>query len=72
MQQSKELELQAKKMPVICTRDSEKAVMGYSITKILLDEGLNAHSFRHTHVTDKIDEDTVEIFTKIMQTNGDC
>ena len=86
---------------LVCVREDGRAVKQYNIGNILKEEGLNSHSFRHTHatiliehgaspkgvsgrlghsniyitqdlythITDKINEDTADIFTKIMQTN---
>ena len=88
------------RVSLICTRDNGRIVLKEVLTKALAKEGLNAHSFRHTHatlliengvtpkevssrlghtniyitqdlythVTDKTNENTANIFTKIMQT----
>ena len=88
------------KISLICTRNNGKIVLKENLTKILATEGLNAHSFRHTHatlliengatpkevssrlghtniyitqdlythVTEKMNENATNIFTKIMQT----
>lgn len=43
------------KVSLICTRDNGQLVLENHFTKILRDEGLNAHSFRHTHATQLIE-----------------
>lgn len=45
----------AEKISLICTRDDGQLCFRINITKILHDEGLNAHSFRHTHATQLIE-----------------
>lgn len=91
----------ADKRHLVCTHQNGRAVLPYSIGLLLKKEGLNTHSFRHshttiliengatpkavsarlghsdvyitqnlyTHITDKMNENTADIFTKIMQTN---
>ena len=39
------------KVSLICTRDNGKIVLKEILTRALVKEGLNAHSFRHTHAT---------------------
>lgn len=88
------------KISLICTRDNGKIILRETLAKTLSAEGLNAHSFRHTHatlliengatpkevsgrlghtnvhitqdlythVTEKMNENTANIFSKIMQT----
>ena len=101
IQQSKGLiEIDAEKVSMICTKNNGKIVFKDAVEKALRSEGLNAHSFRHTHATvliengatpkgvagrlghsttlitqnlyahntEKLQMDTSEIFSKIMQT----
>lgn len=90
----------AEKVSLVCTHADGRLVLRNHFTRILTDEGLNAHSFRHTHATqliengasakgvagrlghanaaitqnlythntEKLQEDTVTIFNKILQT----
>ena len=41
----------AEKVSLICVRDDGRLVLRETLAKMLRDEGLNAHSFRHTHTT---------------------
>lgn len=43
------------KVLLICTRDDGQLVLANSLAKVLHGEGLNAHSFRHTHATQLIE-----------------
>ncbi len=43
------------KVSLVCTRDNGKIIRRENIAKILQKEGLNAHSFRHTHATQLIE-----------------
>lgn len=45
----------AEKVSLVCTRDDGKLVLKELVVKILQSEGLNAHSFRHTHATQLIE-----------------
>ena len=88
------------KVSLVCTREDGQMVLKKRFSRILKHEGLNAHSFRHTHATQliengavpngvagrlghantaitqnlythntqKLQEDTAEIFDKILQT----
>ena len=88
----------------VCTHEKGNAILHFNISNLLQNEGLNAHSFRHshatlliengatpksvsgrlghsdvaitqnlyTHVTEKMNEETAAIFSKIMQTNLQC
>lgn len=52
IQQSKSLPLQnAEQVFLVCTQRCGKIVLRASLSKALKNEGLNAHSFRHTHAT---------------------
>lgn len=91
----------AQRQYLVCTRKDGQIILPYSIGLLLKKEGLNTHSFRHSHttiliengatpkavssrlghsdvyitqnlyahVTDKMNENTADIFAKIMQTN---
>ena len=39
------------KVPLICTRENGQMILKNRFSKVLAAEGLNAHSFRHTHAT---------------------
>ena len=39
------------KISLICVQDNGKLVLREFVVKLLRGEGLNAHSFRHTHAT---------------------
>ena len=41
----------AEKVSLVCVREDGQMVLKESLTKVLRGEGLNAHSFRHTHTT---------------------
>jgi len=43
------------KVSLVCIRNDGRLVLSETLTKILHDEGLNAHSFRHTHATQLIE-----------------
>ena len=43
------------KISLVCTRDNGQFVLANYLTTILRSEGLNAHSFRHTHATQLIE-----------------
>lgn len=43
------------KISLVCTWDNGKLVLKELVVKILQSEGLNAHSFRHTHATQLIE-----------------
>ena len=45
----------AEKVSLICTRDNGKIIQHNVIVVTLRNEGLNAHSFRHTHATQLIE-----------------
>ena len=45
----------AEKASLVCIRDDGKLVLKELVVKILQSEGLNAHSFRHTHATQLIE-----------------
>ena len=45
----------AEKISLICIRNDGRMFLKGALTKILHDEGLNAHSFRHTHTTQLIE-----------------
>ena len=52
IQQSKILgKVNAEKILPVCTRIDGRAVFKYLLTNVFKDEGINAHSFRHTHAT---------------------
>ncbi|MBQ9442631.1 MAG: site-specific integrase [Selenomonadaceae bacterium] len=52
IQQSKSSEkVDAEKVLPVCTRLDGRAIFKYLLTNIFKDEGINAHSFRHTHAT---------------------
>ncbi len=104
IQQSKGLgEVDAEKVNLICTDERDgRMILREPFTKLLQNEEINAHSFRHTHATTliengatakgvagrlghsstlitqnlythntkKLQEDTVEIFIKTLQTNS--
>ena len=54
-QQSKALPFDGKKVSLICVQEDGRMFLRGRITKYLHDEGLNAHSFRHTHATQLIE-----------------
>ena len=59
IQQSKSLILQdVEQVYPVCTRDGGRIVLRTSIISILKDENMNAHSFRHTHNTLKLQQET--------------
>ena len=43
------------KVSLVCTRDDGRIIVKTLFTRILKSEGLNAHSFRHTHATQLIE-----------------
>ena len=43
------------KVSLVCTRDDGRIIVKTLFTRILRSEGLNAHSFRHTHATQLIE-----------------
>ena len=47
--------LDAEKIPLICTHNDGRMVLREVVMKILHAEGLNSHSFRHTHATQLIE-----------------
>ena len=52
IQHSKGLgEVNAEKILPVCTRIDGRAVFKYLLTNVFKAEGINAHSFRHTHAT---------------------
>ena len=93
-------EIDAEKIQLICIKNNGQPVLKEQLEKILRREGINAHSFRHTHATtliengatakgvagrlghadtsitqnlythntEKLQADTVDIFSKILQT----
>ena len=46
---------EGEKILLVCVKQGGDLVFRVSFTKILHDEGLNAHSFRHTHATQLIE-----------------
>ena len=44
-------EIADKKVPMLCTRADGRMILREPFTKLLQNEGINAHSFRHTHAT---------------------
>ena len=46
------------KVSLVCVRDDERIILKSHFTKVLAAEGLNAHSFRHTHATQLIENGT--------------
>ncbi|MBR2518348.1 MAG: site-specific integrase [Selenomonadaceae bacterium] len=44
-----------KKVSLVCVRDDGRIIVKTFFTRILRSEGLNAHSFRHTHATQLIE-----------------
>ena len=44
-----------KQLPLVCTNDKGAFVLKVSLVKQLSKEGINAHSFRHTHATQLIE-----------------
>ena len=101
IQQSKVLPAESNRIELVCTKETGHFVLKSAVEKHLHNEGLNAHSFRHTHATmliehgatpkgvagrlghsnaaitqnlythntEKIQQDTADIFEKITQTN---
>ena len=55
VRQSKAILLDAEKIAFVCTREKGQPVQKKFISKYLRLEGLNAHSFRHTHITQLIE-----------------
>ena len=55
IRQSKGLPCKAEKVSLVCTRNDGQLVLANRLTAILRNEGLNAHSFRHTHATQIIE-----------------
>ena len=56
IQQSKELgEVDAEKISLVCTHIVGRLITKEVFTKLLRREGINAHSFRHTHATTLIE-----------------
>ena len=53
--QSKLLPLDLERMEFVCTREKGQPLQKKFLGKYLLKEGLNAHSFRHTHATQLIE-----------------
>ena len=53
IQQSKSLGVMsnARRLQIVCTRKTGKATLPFHIGHLLKAEGLNTHSFRHTHAT---------------------
>ncbi|MBR1804798.1 MAG: site-specific integrase [Selenomonadaceae bacterium] len=47
------------KVPLVCTRDDGRLVSRESLMKMLQAENLNAHSFRHTHITQLIENGAI-------------
>jgi len=45
----------AEKVSLVCVRDDGRLVLKETLTKMLRREGLNTHSFRHTHATQLIE-----------------
>ena len=43
------------KVSLVCTRDDGRIILKNRFTRVLKSEGLNAHSFRHTHATQLIE-----------------
>lgn len=99
-QQSKCLSAEGEKIELVCTRPNGQFVSRQMLIKMFTREGINAHSFRHTHATtliengatpkgvagrlghtnatitqnlythntEKLQTDTADIFSKILQT----
>ena len=55
IQQSKSLTTEYNRAEMVCTRIDGHAVLKNMLSKIFRDEGINAHSFRHTHATTLIE-----------------
>ena len=47
--------LVAEKVTLICVRENGRLYLDEYVSKILRKEGLNAHSFRHTHTTQLVE-----------------
>ena len=51
IRQSKRFPADAERVPMVCTVQNGNLLLKQNLEKILTAEGLNAHSFRHTHAT---------------------
>lgn len=57
--QSKALPANIEKVSLVCTRNDGQLVLENFFTRVLRKEGLNTHSFRHTHATQLIENGAV-------------
>lgn len=54
--QPKKLSAVGEQISLVCVKTDGQLVLRGALTKLLCDEGLNAHSFRHTHATQLIEQ----------------